>query len=155
MSEREPNEETYEGETYAEADYDPNPEEEGKWISGLIALVGLWLVVEAFLFDFLLLGNVWNDAIVGVLLVALGGYNYYRRADEEPGSVAAAGLAALLGLWMVVSPFVYGLGEGWTVITTQIGFWNDVIVGLVVLALGVYSAYEARDLNVGTTATDR
>jgi len=153
MSER-----TYDDEP-DDVDYDsdtgPNPAEQGKWVSALIALAGVWLVVEAFLFDVLLLGNVWNDIIVGIALIALGGYNYYRRSNDELGSVAAAGLAALLGLWLIVSPFVYDIEVAGAEITSEIGFWNDVIVGLLVLALGVYSAYEARDVDVGTTAAER
>lgn len=115
----------------------------------------MWLIVEAFWFDALLLGNVWNDAIVGLLLVALGGYNYYRRTNEEASSTAAAGLSALLGLWLIVAPFVYDVEVAGAELTTELGFWNDVIVGLLVLALGAYSAYEARELDVGPATTER
>jgi thiol:disulfide interchange protein len=138
-----------------ESDYDTNPREKGKWVSGLIALAGVWLVFEALWWDALLLGNVWNDIIVGLLLVALGGYNYYQRANEEAGSAAAAGLSALLGLWLIVSPFVYDLEVAGAELTTELGFWNDVVVGLLVLALGAYSAYEARDVDVGATTAER
>jgi len=34
--------------------------------------------------------NFWNDIIVGLALIALGAYNYYRRADERVGSVGSA-----------------------------------------------------------------
>lgn len=151
MSER-----TYEDDevTY-EADYDRNPRERGKGVSALIALAGVWLVIEAFWLDVLLLGNFWNDVIVGIALVALGGYNYYRRANEELGSAAAAGLAAVLGLWLIISPFVYDVEVGAAELTTELGFWNDVIVGFVVLVLGAYSAYEASTTDVTTTATER
>jgi thiol:disulfide interchange protein len=138
-----------------ESSYEENPREKGKWVSGLIALAGLWLIFEAFWWDALLLGNVWSDAIVGLLLVALGGYNYYRRSSDHAGSVAAAGLSALLGLWLIVSPFVYDVEVAGAELTTELGFWNDVIVGLLVLALGAYSVYEARDLDVGSATTER
>lgn len=152
MSDRSYDEE-YGDEEY-ETDYDTNPGEHGKWVSAIIALAGLWLVIEPFLFG-VLAGNLWNDVIVGVLLIALGGYNYYRRANEELGSAAAAGLAALLGLWLIVSPWVYGAEIGTVNVTTELGFWNDVIVGLIVLVLGAYSVYEARDVDVATTAAER
>ena len=124
-------------EEYETVDYDENPSERGKWLSGVIALGGVWLVVAPFLFE-MFAANFWNDILVGLALVALGGYNYYRRSNEELGSTAAAALAALLGLWLVVAPFVFG-------VTSVVGFWSDIIVGLLALLLGAYSAYEASD----------
>jgi len=125
-------------------DYDPNPNERGKWLSALIALLGLWMIVEALVFD-LVATQFWNDLLVGALLLALGGYNFYRRADEHMGNVAVAALVALLGLWLIVTPFVFGESGGLTETTNDAAFWNDVIVGLIAAVLGAYSAYEARD----------
>jgi len=126
-------------------DYDTNPDESGKWISALIALLGLWMMLEAFLFD-IILTQFWNDVLVGALLLAVGGYNYYRRADQEVGSMAAAGIAALLGLWLIAAPFVLGTGGEAAAVETanDLAFWNDVVAGLIALGLGAYSAYEVR-----------
>lgn len=129
--------------TYDADEYDPNPGERGKWISAIIALLGLWMIVEALWLD-LVPGQFWNDVVVGALLLVVGGYNYSRRANEQLGSAAAAVVAALVGLWLVVAPFVLGGGEV-GLSTNEVGFWNDIVVGLVVLALGAYSAYEIRD----------
>lgn len=131
-------------------DVDRNPMERGKWVSAIIALAGLWLVVEALWFD-ILPANFWNDVVVGGLLIALGSYNFYRRTNEKLGSTAAAAVSALLGLWLVVSPWVYG--DGAVNLATVGGFWNDIIVGLIVFALGAYSVYETRDTDVATTTT--
>lgn len=126
-----------------------NPGERGKWISMLIALLGLWLLAEAFVLD---LGdaNFWNDVIIGAALVALGGYNYYRRSDERFGSVSVGAFVALLGLWLLAAPFVL-TPEG-TAAMDAIPFWNDVIVGLLALVLGAYSAYEASQDAAATPA---
>ena len=124
--------------------YNPNPDESGKGLSAIIALLGLWMILQAVVFD-VVPAQFWNDVIVGVLLIAVGGYNYYRRSNEEIGSVAAAGLAALLGLWLVAAPFVLGADAGLTETTNDLAFWNDIVVGLLALALGAYSAYEARE----------
>lgn len=117
-----------------------NPGERGKWISMLIALLGLWLLAEAIVLD---LGdaNFWNDVIIGLALVVLGGYNYYRRSDERFGSVSVGAFVALLGLWLLAAPFV--LEPEGAAAMDAIPFWNDVIVGLLALVLGAYSAYEA------------
>lgn len=125
-------------------EFDRNPSDRGKWISAAIALLGLWMVVEALLFD-LVAAQVWNDVIVGVLLVAIGGYNYTRRADQQVGSMSAAVLAALLGLWLIGAPLLFGSDAGLTEAVNAAGFWNDVVVGVLALVLGAYSAYEIRD----------
>jgi ABC-type nickel/cobalt efflux system permease component RcnA len=129
---------------------DTNPGERGKWISALVALLGLWLVVEPFLFEMTAV-NFWNDIIVGLALIALGAYNYYRRADQRLGSVAVGVFVALLGLWLLAAPFVFGV-DGGASEATGATFWNDVVVGALVVILGAYSAYEARDTDVAHPA---
>ena len=144
------NEEFDRDEEYDATDVDTNPGERGKWVSALVALVGLWLVVEPFLFE-ITTANFWNDVIIGLALIALGAYNYYRRADERLGSVAVGVFVALLGLWMIAAPFVFGTDAG-VAEATGVGFWNDIVVGALTLILGAYSAYEARDTDVAQPA---
>jgi hypothetical protein len=121
-----------------------NIEEHGKWVSALIALIGLWLVVETLVFD-LSVAQLWNDLVVGALLLATGGYNYFRQRDEYFGSVGAAAIAALLGLWLVLAPFVFGTGRPGTEVGLNTAVWNDLVVGVITFALGAYSAYKIRD----------
>lgn len=125
-------------------DYDPNPDESGKWLSAIIALLGAWMIVQAIVLD-IVATQFWNDILIGALLLAIGAYNYYRRTNEEIGSVAAASVAALIGLWLVAAPFVVGADAGLTETTNDLAFWNDIVVGLLALVLGAYSAYDARD----------
>lgn len=129
-------------ETHTDERYDWNPAERGKGMSALIALLGLWMIVAA-VWITPIAAQFWNDVVVGVLLVGLGGYNYYRRADETAGSVGVASLVALLGLWLIASPFVLETGATVTDATANLAFWNHVVVGLIALAIGAYSAYEA------------
>jgi hypothetical protein len=140
-------------EAYA-GDYDENPAEQGKLASALIALAGVWLMIEPFLIEPIVAGNFWNDILVGALLLVLGGYNYYRRSNDELGNTAVAGMAALLGLWLIVAPWVYGIDTPGGQVVNELGFWNDIVVGLVVLVLGVYSVYESRTVDVMTPASD-
>lgn len=130
------------------AGYDANPGGRGKWISAIIGLLGLWMILQAVLFE-LTAGQFWNDVIVGALLLAVGGYNYYRRADERLGNIGAATLAALIGLWLVASPFVFGAGDA----ASGFAFWNDLVVGLLALVLGAYSAYRGRSRRRATART--
>ncbi|ESP88604.1 SPW repeat domain-containing protein [Candidatus Halobonum tyrrellensis] len=140
MSNRDIDDESVETRT----DHDPNPGEQGKWLSAVIGLLGLWMIVQGFLFD-LVATQMWNDVIVGALLAAVGAYNYYRRSDEQVGNVGAAAVAALLGLWLIAAPFVFGADAGFTEAANELGFWNDIVVGLIALAAGAYSAYQSRD----------
>lgn len=137
-------------EEYDATDVDTNPAERGKWVSLLVALLGLWLIVEPMLFE-MTAANFWNDVIIGVALIVLGGYNYYRRANRRLGSVAVGVFVALLGLWLIAAPYVFGV-DGGASDATGAAFWNDVVVGALVLLLGAYSAYEARDTDVATPA---
>lgn len=143
-------------------EYDTNPGEQGKWISALIALAGLWLIGEAVFVDLLLeqstmlgIEDFWNDLIVGIALTALGGYNYSRRSNETLGSTGAAGLAALLGLWLIISPFVLGIRVNIFEFMSELGFWHDAIVGFSVFVISVYSAYKARTVDVATPSPER
>jgi len=89
--------------------------------------------------------RLWNDVFVGALLLAVGAYNYSRRSDERPGNLAAAILVSFLGLWLVVAPFLFGPDIQFVGTATDLGFWNDVVVGLVAIALGGVSVYEVYD----------
>jgi hypothetical protein len=44
-----------------------------------------------------------------------------------------AGTNALLGLWLVVAPFVLA--------TSTAGLWNDVVLGLIIASVGTYNYY--------------
>lgn len=129
-----------------------NPDQRGKWVSGLVALIGAVLIVEPFVLGEFLLGNVWNYVLVGVLLAGLGAYNYNLRSNEEAASTGAAGLVVLLGLWVAVSPLVYGAVPP-AEMTSEPGFWLDVVLGVLVFGLGFYSAYETRNVKTRTATT--
>ncbi|GAA0250387.1 SPW repeat protein [Haladaptatus pallidirubidus] len=122
----------------------PNPDERGKGLSALIALLGLWLILQAFLFE-LAATQVWNDVLVGAFLAAIGVYNYSRQSNKQLGSMGAAIVATILGLWLIIAPFVLGIDAGATETANDLGFWNDIIVGLLAFVLGAYSAYKIRD----------
>ena len=109
----------------------------GGWISAVVALVGGWIVLSAFLFAPMPAANFWNDIIVGAAIGIIAGYNAIKTDDFETISTGAAGLVALLGLWMILAPFVFET-------TTTLAFWSDVISGAVVAVLAGYNAYQAR-----------
>ncbi|GAB3029346.1 SPW repeat domain-containing protein [Natronobiforma cellulositropha] len=51
-------------------------------VSTLVALLGIWLIVAAVLFE-LLGGHLWNTAISGLLIAVLAGYNAYEMREAR------------------------------------------------------------------------
>lgn len=59
----------------------------------------------------------------------------------ESGSAVewASWLAALLGLWVLVSPFALG-----TPSSGSSAYWSDIAAGVIILVLAAYVAYQIR-----------
>jgi len=113
-------------------------------VSALVALAGLWLLAQAYIFR-PIAGNFWSDVIVGVALVVLGGYNFYRHSNEHLGSAGVGVFVALLGVWLMITPFILGSTAGTAAVEADTEFWNNLLVGLLVFVFGAHSAYEARN----------
>lgn len=101
-----------------------------RWVGGTSAVFGAWIVLSTYLFQ-LTSAHFWNDVIVGGAIVVLAGYS----ATKAIGSPGASGLAAVLGLWLIVTPFVYA-GAG------AAAMWSDVLSGIVVAVASGYNIYE-------------
>lgn len=102
--------------------------------SGLNILAGLWLIIAPFGFGFFRSQEaMWNSALVGTTIAVLA---IIRAA--KPQELARLGLVNfVLGVWLVISPFVIGFFE------IEIATWNGVATGLVVLALAGWSSTSA------------
>lgn len=103
--------------------------------SGLDVLAGLWLVVAPFIFNYSSNGgSVANDVAVGIAVLLLAGVQVtgdnYRYSWPSWANV-------LLGAWLLVSPFVLSFPSG------SAAMWNDVVLGVVVGGLALYSAVSA------------
>lgn len=109
----------------------------GGYVSAAAALVGAWILISAFLYS-PPAANFWNDVIVGAAIGIVAGYNAIKTDETEGINVGAASLVALLGLWMVVAPFIFD-------VVTDAAFWSDVISGGLVAVLAGYNAYRARE----------
>lgn len=112
-----------------------------KWLAGLNALLGIWLLVVPFVFD-VPTAAMWNAVIIGGLISVLGGYNYYLTTQEKEVNVGVASINAMLGLWVIAAPFLFQPGTA--------ALWNDVIVGALVATFGGYNAYEANRVSIAT-----
>lgn len=116
------------------------------WTTAAAVVVGLWVIASPFVYD-VAETALWNAVIVGVLVAIVAGYNLYRRTDADPVHVGGASLTALLGLWLIASPWALGVtGSGM--------LWSSVVAGIVVAGIGGYNAYIGRRQQ-GMTATER
>jgi len=105
-----------------------------KWASGINVLAGLWFIVVPFWFGSAT-NQLWSGVISGIVVAVLGAYDYWLESRGEPANSGAAGIAALFGLWMIVSPFVFPAGTAL--------LWSDVVGGIIVAVLGGYNVYDA------------
>lgn len=99
--------------------------------SGINIIAGLWLLLAPFALGY---ANVetalWNSVIVGLAVTVMAIVRVVRP-DEYEG---ISWVNFVLGIWLLVSPFVLGLANiDWLV-------WNNIIVGVIVLALAATSA---------------
>lgn len=105
--------------------------------SGLNIIAGIWTIISPWVYGFYnAAGNVWNNVIVGIVIAVFAAIRFFGTA----GTVWLSWINALLGIWLILSPWIYGY-------TGNAGrMWNSIIVGIVVLVLSVWSA-------VATSAT--
>lgn len=110
-----------------------------RWMSGINTAAGLWLFISPFVLDFAGIGTaLWNSLIIGAVIFVLAIY----RAANPLRHKEYSWFNAVLGFWLIISPFLLGYGSfGETsLFQSSAATWNGIIVGLVVLAFGAGSA---------------
>ncbi|MFC7215434.1 SPW repeat protein [Saliphagus sp. GCM10025334] len=106
-----------------------------KWLSGFVSLIGLWIAVSPFVYGTSETA-IWNNVLVGASIFLLAGYNYYRIQTAHPSSTPAMALVTILGLWMLLSPFVLAYGTD-----TGGAYWSTIVSGALTALLAGYVAY--------------
>lgn len=112
-------------------------------VSLIVAALGLWVALSVLVFD-TAAAPLWNDVLVGLVVAAAAGYNYYRVINDVPLSTGIASLIAVLGIWLIISAALLGMTGGL--------FWSTLAAGLLIAGLAGYNAYEAREAR--TVATE-
>ncbi|WP_127502599.1 SPW repeat protein [Actinoplanes solisilvae] len=100
--------------------------------SVFVGLGGVWMVVTPIVIDHGVYPW-WSDVAAGAMLLALSVLQVAR-----PGRSARLSMvAALVGAWLIASPFALGFHD-------QLGVaWNDMIIGTLVVLLSVVNAITA------------
>lgn len=99
-------------------------------ISTVNLILGAWLIIAPFLFA-VSAPALWNDVIVGVLVLILAGV---RVSKPSPATRSASWTNVALGAWLIIAPFVLAY-------TSAAATWNDVVVGVLIAALALWSGY--------------
>jgi hypothetical protein len=99
----------------------------------LNVIAGIWLIISPFILAFSgLQGPLWNNICVGVVVLILA----WIRAANPAQNMVLSWINALLGLWMIISPFALVLSAA----RPQALTGNSVVLGIVILVLGIWSA---------------
>ena len=104
-----------------------------KTLSWIIAVAGLWEIIAPFVFGMTATtAFLWDAIIIGLALVVLG--VWAALANQETTVKYLNWINAVLGLWLIIAPFVLSYSSAAT------AMWNDIIIGLVALVLGAWAA---------------
>lgn len=117
-----------------------------KWLSGLVAVIGLWIAVSPAIFDATDTG-LWNNVIVGAAILLIAGFNFYRIMNGQSSLFAAMGLVVLLGAWTIIAPFAIDIGVDELL-------WSGAIAGVLVVLFGGYVALTTRSVRMAIPETE-
>lgn len=99
--------------------------------SVLNVIAGLWLIISPFVLRFTAHREaMWITIIVGIIVLVLA----WTRAANPARYVGLSWLNLLLGIWLIISPFVLNYSNLPRVT------WNDVVLGVIVVILAIWSA---------------
>jgi len=105
-----------------------------QWKDAVNLVLGLWLIVSPWALGFAADKTpTWNAWVVGVVIAvaALAALIAFNKWEEW--------VEAALGAWLIVSPYLLGF-------TAQThATWNQVIVGVIVGGLAIWSAMATSD----------
>jgi hypothetical protein len=98
--------------------------------SGVNLVLGLWLIASPWMFDYSGKSAVLSSMSVGALIAILAAI----RVASLNNSAGLSGINLLLAFWTVVSPWAY------TYATNKGALLNNIIVGILIAALAIWSA---------------
>ena len=104
------------------------------WVN---ALLGIWLIVAPFAlnYDYTLFTTArWNDLLVGLLVTFFA----LIRAVRGYRQGAWSWMNILLGVWLIMAPFVLGYAA------YRNALWNDLVVGAIISSLALATVTERR-----------
>ncbi len=109
-----------------------------KTLNWVIAVAGVWEVLAPFILSYSQTKTaMWDAMIIGIVLAVLGAWA--GLANETKTVKALSWVNAVLGLWLVIAPFILAYSG------VAAAMWNDIIVGIIVVVLGVWAAQSVQE----------
>ncbi len=105
------------------------------WRDAINLVLGIWLIVSPFALIYAAQTTpAWNAYAVGIVVAVLSAAALWQFQKWEEW------LSAVLGAWLIVSPWILAFGVG------HVATWNQVIVGIVVGILGFWLDVTEHDM---------
>jgi hypothetical protein len=110
------------------------PDDASRAASTLNVLAGIWLIISAWVLGFAgLQVPLWNAVFVGIAVLVLAAIRL-----GTPGTMALSWVNFLLGIWLILSPFVLGFTAASAAMS------NAVLLGILVGVLSLWAALATR-----------
>ena len=90
-------------------------------------MLGIWVIISPFVLGIHTPKGIWNNIVIGAMVGILA---IIRWRMHQPGW---SWLNLILGIWLVISPFVLFLSGA--------AMWNNVILGIIVAAFALTNTY--------------
>jgi hypothetical protein len=111
-----------------------NEEGNAKAASIVNVVAGIWLVLSPFLLGYSnSKPDIWSNIVAGLIVLIVGWVN----AADPARSVRRSWINMLAGIWVFISAFILGHTN------TQTMFWNDLIIGALVVIMAIVSAAQS------------
>ncbi len=103
----------------------------------VMCLIGIWAGVAPFVFPWDVCPWVWAAGVIPGVLVALMSI-WFAASGPKKRWAWLCWLCALLGVWLIVSPFV----AGYTIVLDVV--WGNFAPGVLIVILGVVIGIQAQ-----------
>lgn len=104
--------------------------------SGVALALGIWLIVAPMALGYEDRAATWNDILVGVVVAIIAGLTMARPLRYS----RFAWINVVLGIWLMVAPFVLRYGDDYILAGVNRPLWNDIMLGILVVVLSWVSA---------------
>lgn len=99
------------------------------WKDACNLVLGVWLAVSPWALSYATEGaSTWNAHVIGVVVAvaALAALIAFHKWEEW--------VNAVLGVWLIVSPYLLGFAA------YRDALWNQIVVGVLILVLAIWAA---------------